>query len=122
MSKMVIFCRDSLMRSVDRTKKLIVLNDEIRLNVDMFLYNALRPILRELELAFKPALTRYQWLSKDLEAYLKHLEEVYFYFLIFVSKTTHYYTFFLNFSSTSLECRQNWAISQENKEQSIISH
>lgn len=40
----------------------------------MVLFNISRPILRKIDLAFKPGLSRVQWLSLDLDMYFELVE------------------------------------------------
>lgn len=41
----------------------------------MIFVNISRPILRRLEIIFKPSLTRVQWMSKDLDIYMIFVDE-----------------------------------------------
>lgn len=63
------------MRAKDTLGHLISANNNLRDSLDMVLFNISRPILRKIDIAFKPGLTRIQWLSMDLEMYFEHVEE-----------------------------------------------
>lgn len=63
------------MRAKDTLGHLISSNNALRNSLDMVLFNISRPILRKIDIAFKPGLTRIQWLSMDLDMYFEYVEE-----------------------------------------------
>lgn len=63
------------MRAKDTLGHLISVNNTLRNSLDMVLFNISRPILRKIDIAFKPGLTRIQWLSMDLDMYFEYVEE-----------------------------------------------
>lgn len=63
------------MRAKNTLHHLISANNTLRNSLDMVLFNISRPILRKIDIAFKPGLTRIQWLSMDLDMYFEHVEE-----------------------------------------------
>lgn len=73
----VIVCyRDTIIRAKDTLKMLIDQNDEIRMSIDIILIDFARPLLRKLDVAFKPGLSRVQWLSNDLSIYTTYVKNV----------------------------------------------
>lgn len=57
-------------------KMLIDQNDEIRMSIDIILVDIVKPLLRKMDVAFKPGLSRIQWLSSDLKFYTTYVKEV----------------------------------------------
>lgn len=76
LSRSIIFCGERVLADVQTLKQLLRTNDRLRLSFDMVLLNLARPLLRKLELAFKPGLTRLQWTSQDLRMYFTYVQEV----------------------------------------------
>lgn len=71
----VVHCREIFMRAKDTLGHLISSNNSLRNSLDMVLFNISRPIFRKIDIAFKPGLTRIQWLSMDLDMYFEYVEE-----------------------------------------------
>lgn len=73
---MLVTYHDFLLRAKTRLAMLIEQNNVIRLNIDMTLVSIVRPMLRRLDIAFKPGLSRIQWMSADLKVYMTYVQEV----------------------------------------------
>lgn len=74
----MVFCRNTILGAKELLNLLIQQNDEIRLSIDLILIDIARPLLKTLDIAFKPGLSRIQWLSSDLKMYTTNVTEVCF--------------------------------------------
>lgn len=77
LSEILVFCKDKVLDDYERLNRLIKRNNEIRMSIDMILLNVSRPLLRKLELAFRPGLSTVTWLSENLEEYFDNVENVF---------------------------------------------
>lgn len=69
LGEILVFCRDKVMNSYEKMRQLVQDNNELRNHLDMCLLSISRPLLRELDLAFKPGLSTVSWTSDHLEEY-----------------------------------------------------
>lgn len=63
-------------RKLGALSMLIEMNNGLRVSIPIVFVNIFRPQLQKLDKAFKPGLSQIQWLSKDFDAYIEHLEMV----------------------------------------------
>lgn len=68
-------CRKQFENSQNILKFQLEENTRLRNSIDMAFLNISRPILRRIEIVFRPALTRVQWMSQDLDFYLTYINE-----------------------------------------------
>lgn len=73
---MAVCYRDTIMEAKETLKMLIDQNEEIRMSFDIILVDIVKPLLRKMDVAFKPGLSRVQWLSSDLKFYTIYVKEV----------------------------------------------
>lgn len=76
LAEVMVFCRDKVMDAKETLMHLIEENNRLRLSVDLVLFNLSRPLLRKLELAFKPGLSTVSWTSEHLDDYCEHVRAV----------------------------------------------
>lgn len=73
--QVVVTCNDKFSETKEKLLDYISEDSRLRDSLDMVFVNITRPFLRRLEIAFKPSLTRIQWMSKDLNMYLTYVGE-----------------------------------------------
>lgn len=76
MCGIVIIHRDTIIEVKETLGMLVQQNNEIRMSIDIILIDIAKPLLRKLDIAFKPGLSRVQWLSSDLKFYTIYVKEV----------------------------------------------
>lgn len=76
LTEVMVFCKDKLMESYETLGSLVRRNNELRMSIDMVLLNISRPLLRKLELAFKPGLSTIAWTSEHLDDYFEDVRAV----------------------------------------------
>lgn len=72
----MVYCKDKVLDDYERLDRLIKRNNEIRMSIDMILLNVSRPLLKKLEIAFRPGLSTVTWQSEHLEDYFDNVEHV----------------------------------------------
>lgn len=73
---MLVCNREVILNAKETLQMLLDQNNDIRMSIDMVLVSIVRPLLRKLDIAFKPGLSRVQWLSSDLELFTTYVQEV----------------------------------------------
>lgn len=76
LSNVMVKFRNVLLQSKETLQSLVERNNEIRSSFDMTLVSIARPLLRKLDIVFKPGLARIQWHSADLRLYVTFVKEV----------------------------------------------
>lgn len=72
----MVFCKEKVLDDYERLQRMIKRNNKIRMSIDMILLNVSRPLLRKIELAFRPGLSTVTWLSEHLDDYFDNVEQV----------------------------------------------
>lgn len=75
-SKVLVCNREIILNAKETLQMLLDQNNDIRMSIDMVLVSIVRPLLRKLDIAFKPGLSRVQWLSSDLKLFTTYVQEV----------------------------------------------
>lgn len=88
LAEVMVFCKEKVMESYETMRQLVDENNRLRLSIDMFLLNISRPLLRQLELAFKPGLSTVSWTSDHLEDYFESVRAVLEDVRVFIKQTT----------------------------------
>ena len=73
---MLVLCKEKIFSSKDTLKHLIDRNNTLRMSIASVLLNISRPLLKKLEIAFKPGLSTVQWTSKHLNSYFENVSGV----------------------------------------------
>lgn len=69
---------DDLKCKLSAINKLIEWNNQLRLSIPIIFLNICRPQLRKIDKAFEAGLSQIQWLSKDFNAYIEKVQQVFF--------------------------------------------
>lgn len=88
LAEVMVFCKEKVMESYETMRQLVDENNKLRMSIDMFLLNISRPLLRQLELAFKPGLSTVSWTSDHLEDYFGSVRTVLADVRVFIKQTT----------------------------------
>lgn len=72
-SKILVFCKEKVLNAQETLRQLVQRNNDLRMSIEMVLLNISRPMLKKLELAFKPGLSTVQWTSEHLDQYFENV-------------------------------------------------
>lgn len=76
LAEVMVFCKEKAMESYETMRQLVDENNRLRMSMDMCMLNISRPLLRQLEVAFKPGLSTVSWTSDHLDDYFESVRLV----------------------------------------------